>query len=1587
MTRFLTLLFFIGFTSLSVFGQKYKDMMADPSYNFYEVCEAAERYFNTIDKYQKGSGYKGFLRWKNNTEYMYYPSGNRERINPAFAKAALAQYKRLHPEDMGRNATRMSGWRELGPNSVDEITGHYSAGIGRIEEVYADPANMSKLYLGSRSGGLWRSLDEGNSWQGGATDFLPGSGVNTFAVDPTNTDHLLVNVRNSRNGYSYGVYESVDGGVSLTETAFNPVNLGEGGLGSNFSIGAIVYHPTIPNMVLVGTNKGLYKSTDNLATWTKVVTSGTFNFIKFHPTNPSIVYTVNHSCCASNRDYLWKSSDTGDSFAKTQQITGNNGRSGRIEVSAAAPSNVYFANSNGIHKSTDEGERFALIAVPSATGGVGAFGINSTNELNMITGGIDAYRSDDEGASFTQVTYWSLGSSQHGSGTFQSRYDNSTVYVHADLRKINSVNGVFYMGTDGSMVKSTDGGTTWIDLMRDGVGVRENYKLGVSQSNNGVAICGSQDNGTSIYKDTGWIEFYGADGMEGFIHPLNADYMIGSIQNGGRRRTTDGGSTQDGVTPSGSASGNWQAPIAYDPNDHMVVYDFRDGVRKSEDFGTSHSLMGYPSFSGTMQVAEIAQNNSDVIVVSSGSSIEKSIDGGISFASIKGNLPNHSIQDIAFDPLDDNRIIVVNASYQNNGQKVYMTTDGGTTWTNITFNIGDIPVHSVVIDHDAAKNIYLGTEVGVFTKPMSGSSWTLYSTGLPNTTVEELEIVYGANTIKAATWGRGLWEYDLVGRAAYPSINYVSITDNPTDSTPKEGTEQFVTASINYSGALSNVYVRWSTATPDFTIAANTIAMSNTSGNTWVSNTEIPNQIEGTKVYFKVFAQGQSGEVSETYKFMYTVKPFEVCTPSVQNGTSDYINLFEVDNSSGSTVYSNPSANDGYTAYNNTPIALTIGEDYTFHVQLQGAFPLDDAAVWIDFNQNAVFEDSESVAMSAYVSNISLGTIQIPVDAETDGTILMRVRNSYFNTPQPCNFDAGEVEDYIVQIVDPCTTVTRFDGSWNNGLPTASTRAIVSSDLNLSSSGIEACSLEIATGATLTIGADQYARIQGNIKIDGTLIVAHQASLVQVFETATSEVGITGRIEIQKQTPILEPLGFMFLSSPLSLETSDGVYGSVNNSHQAFRIIDVVSQNFVVDPALEAYLPYAGAEIFMGPDNSFLSNHTASEFLIPGDGLVVYPQPSITAGNAAYALTYRKGILNNGDIRYPVQYNGQTKNNFNLIGNPYASAIDVNALIDTNDMINEVYFWEHLSPPTSSIPGYNGNNYSMNDISIRNLSGGTAAANGGTAPGRYIASGQGFAIKAIEGGASDVLFTNSMRVVDNNDQYRQHATKDRLWLQIEEATYGLHSSALIAFDPQASEAIDLGYDSKRVASSVAVFSTTKNRDQLGIQTLGSFDKTTVIPLGIASELEETLLTVSLPQLEGEHLAGVPVYLIDTQLDRYINLKERDYSFTTTTPQDLTRFFLAFEDKQGLGVEEARLDQSELVLYPNPASDKVMIAYTGQIPLRAIKITSINGQELYKTQLLDNLPLAPIAVGQWAKGIYFVTISTAQEQITKKLILK
>ena len=992
----LIILFLFSFNFLS--AQQWKEMIKDPSINVYEVVAEAESYFQNIDKNAKGSGWKAYNRWLYENEPKFYPSGDRSNVDPYFVSKEYLKNNILQEKSLFDN-----GWEELGPHYIEQVTGHYAVGLGRVESFYADPNDSNRIYLGSRSGGFWKTIDGGNTWVN-TTDFLYAAGVNTIAVSPENPNHVFINVRNSNNGVTHGIYQSTDGGDTWNITNFNPENLSWGGLGTYNSIYKIAYHPTIPDLVLIGTSEGLFRSTDNLNTWTNSATGNSwewdydFTQISFHPTDENIIYAATYN--EDSKIYI--SNDGGSTFAKSNTIVGNSSNI-KLSVSAACSNCVYVGTSDGIWKSTDNGQNFTLISNPGISN-YGAFAVSDIDPNYMLFGDIDTHISSDEGLTFNQATYWSTGN---------ANYNTTGTYVHADIRGSRSENGVFWVNTDGFLCKSLDNGATW--QIYEGQSIRENYCLGLSQSNHERTISGSQDNGTSIKTENSWIEFYGADGMEGIIHPLNDDWMIGSFQFGGKRRTKDGGLTQGGINPSGF-DGNWIAPLLYDPNNQMRIFAMDDMVYSSDDFGSSWEQRGTPSFSGDISRAAIAENNSNILVVSNYQAIEKSIDGGYTYTDIKGSLPNQFITDIAFDPNDDNVIVVTYGNYNYDNNKVFITTDQGASWQNITYNLGNMPVRSIVIDHTDASTIYLGAEIGVYKKAMLENSWSLYNEDLPNMTVLELEVMYGSNTIRAATWGRGLWEYTLDGRQSFPSILTTRITNQPTDTQPKVDIDQYVTSTISYDGEIANTYVQWFT---NISSVVNTITMTNTSDITWVADSPIPNQAEGTKIYFKVFAEGDNNDITETYIYMYEVKANVLCTPSMDCSYNDGFQLVQVGD------INNPSGCEGYGDFMDLSTDLEQGSNNQMTVTT--GYGDQYVKVWIDYNDDLDFTSDEVVidnyviapgqAAGSYTETIDF---IIPENAALGEHILRAKANWSGDVPADACAETtyGETEDYMVNIVE-----------------------------------------------------------------------------------------------------------------------------------------------------------------------------------------------------------------------------------------------------------------------------------------------------------------------------------------------------------------------------------------------------------------------------------------------------------------------------------------------------------------------------------------------------------------------------------------
>ena len=559
-----------------------------------------------------------------------------------------------------------------------------------------------------------------------------------------------------------------------------------------------------------------------------------------------------------------------------------------------------------------------------------------------------------------------------------------------------------------------------------------------------------------------------------------------------------------------------------------------------------------------------------------------------------------------------------------------------------------------------------------------------------------------------------------------------------------------------------------------------------------------------------------------------------------------------------------------------------------------------------------------------------------------------------------------------VNVVAPTTRY--LSGAWNNGAPHAGSNARISQNYNTASKGsIDACSCEIDANKTLTVAAEDYINITKDITVNGNLIVEHQGSVVQTDDNAT--VTNNGSINVNYTTPFMLPRVFLVMGSPMTVETRDGVFAD------SYMFLNHLTQNFVPNPDVEAQFPLAENFADDNKDNWVLYSGTIN----PGEGYISRPQLNGNDGNKTYDMTFEQGTLNTGDINFTVKYNGNRNSSPNVLANPYASAISAADFINANTMVNEVYFWNPNTPPSPSLPGAYAMNFSMEDISMYNLSGGTYAPSDPTQtpPSGYISTGQGFGIKATAAGIAS--FSNSMRVIDNNNTAPRPSQDgiDRVWISVENAQYNMHNNTLIAFSPYATSGIDAGYDSRRLATVLSLYTHLEDgSEELGIQTRETFEDGAKVLMGFSSLLDENLeYTISVKDFQGASLENASIFLIDNELNTRTNLSQEDYTFKIGKGTYDRRFTIQFKSNEILGDDDAGL--ANISVYPNPTSN-ILNIQSPEAKVNTVEIFDVSGRVLRNINLSSTTHYQ-IDLSNLQNAIYFVKINTEIGAVTKQIV--
>lgn len=535
------------------------------------------------------------------------------------------------------------------------------------------------------------------------------------------------------------------------------------------------------------------------------------------------------------------------------------------------------------------------------------------------------------------------------------------------------------------------------------------------------------------------------------------------------------------------------------------------------------------------------------------------------------------------------------------------------------------------------------------------------------------------------------------------------------------------------------------------------------------------------------------------------------------------------------------------------------------------------------------------------------------------------------------------VNDYIevslddVNNADPATNMalgtqsvgpTSWTTSWDNGVPDITKVAVINGTYSAGHGTFETCNLIVSASGNLNLNGstNNYVYVLNDLSVNGNFTIGDTESLV------TDEfTNISGSItKIENSTTLNNFRDFTYWFAPVNTTLASAFAG--------------------VDPnrIFEWRKPQNGDGYgFWDP---------ASGTMTKARGYIA-EAPSSTPDGGIHTVSFT-GAPNSGliSIGLGVNDDGNPDTDFNLIGNPYPAAINIDDFITFSDgafnntaMDGTIWLWTH----NTAISGGTSGDFLGDDYATYNLSGGTAAGSGGTVPTNNIGSGQGFFVRASS--ADNVWFNNIMILPGQNDQFfRETETKkkaataerDRIWLNLESKTGGAFNQLLVGFFDEATDGVDRGYDGTRLSGAWISFYSKIEGNKYAIQGLGSFVLDKKVTLGFDTYIPDAMAyTISIANKEGA-LSSSDIYLVDNELGIVHDLNQGAYEFSTTGSGN-------FENRFTLQFTKATLDVDDLSIADN---NFIVVNEENVLSVRSNNvITKLKVYDLTGRLLIDKKP--------------------------------
>lgn len=731
----------------------------------------------------EGGAWKAFEWWYAQRAYPNAFIPHRALRSAHAERAATLRSK--GKRDLPASATGQ--WRSLGPDNIG----------GRVLAIAVHPVNTGTVFVGSASGGLWKTVTGGDGpapWTRVETGY-PTLSVSAIAIDQAHPDTIyigtgeisryvrpLVGTLGARASYGMGVLRSTDGGTTWDTTglswAFQNIT----------AVQEIVINPLNSSTVFAATSEGVYRSTDAGASWTLSNPVLMAMDMVINPSDTTILISSHGNLNSSPNPGLYMTFDGGGSWSKLEGglPASNFGRTS-LDISRSNPAVVYAGIANGssssiigLYRSTDGGLTWALRSTTNYVGSQGWYdnviAVHPTDPSTVYCGGFDLHKSSNAGTNLPVISSGSVHVDHH-----------ALAFDPADPRTV-------YIGTDGGMYKTTDSGTTFINLNKGFLTTQFYPGFANASDDSTVALGGLQDNGTLKYVGgPSWIPVWGGDGGWCAIDPTDKNTLYAESQYGRIVRSYNGGGSFSQATvglPGSQSEWNFIPPFSIAPSSPNVLYAGSRNVYKTTNYGTSwFPSNGSSSLNGTnIACIGVSWTSPDTLLAGTGSGalggtplfqIFSSTNGGTSWSNVTGPLPDRYPTDLEFDPSDSRSAYLTYSGYGTG--HLFRTTDLGVSWTDISSGLPDIPHQCVVVDPVYPEYLYAGTDLGVYRSSDSGASWAPYADGMPDAMILDLVVSRGNDALRAATFGNGVYERPLprfsVLTLTFPVGNELFVSD------------------------------------------------------------------------------------------------------------------------------------------------------------------------------------------------------------------------------------------------------------------------------------------------------------------------------------------------------------------------------------------------------------------------------------------------------------------------------------------------------------------------------------------------------------------------------------------------------------------------------------------------------------------------------------------------------------------------------------------------------------------------------------------------------------------------------------------